>query len=322
MKRVVPFVMIALALGAFVLRDRWLPAAPGQANYLGYVEGETILVAAPVAGRILARVAVKGASVNKGDILFSLDAAVEEAELLRSSAAVATARAQLENLRSGRRREEQDVTRAQRREADANLVLAKQERDRAKKLTLTGTAAKQRLDQAEASVAQWQARVEQYEALERAGSLAARGPEIEAANSRVKEAEAAAQLARTRVAELSPVAPRAALVENTFFDAGEWAAAGQPIVSLLAPDNIVLRFFVPEGVVARLPPGTPVRFRCDGCEPDRTAVVTHVASEPEYTPPIIYSQAARAKLVFMVEARPSDPAVLRPGLPIEVEPLP
>ncbi len=322
MKRIIPIVMIALALGAYVLRDTWLPAAPGQSNYLGYVEGETILVGPPRAGRIVARAAVKGAPVKEGEILFSLDTAAEEAELARSGAAIVTAKSQRDNLLSGKRTDEQDITRAQRREAEANLVLAKLEHDRAKMLTLTGTAAKQRLDQAEAAVAQWQARVEQYTAQERAGNLSAREAEIDAAKSKVVEAEAAHQLARIRVSELSPTAPGEAMVEDTFFDPGEWVAAGQPVVSLLAPENIVLRFFVPEGVVARFSPGTPVRFSCDACAPGLTATVTRTASEPEYTPPIIYSQGARAKLVFLVEARPNDPSTLWPGLPIEVEPLP
>lgn len=322
MKRIVPIAMIALALGAYVLRDTWLPKSPGQSNYLGYVEGETILVGPPRAGRILARDAMKGGRVGQGDVLFRLDAAAEEADVARAAAAIATAKAQLENLRTGKRSEEQEVTRAQRREAEASLVLAKQEYDRARMLTLTGTAAKQRLDQADAAVKQWQARVDQYEAQERVGALAAREAEIAAAKSKLAEAEAAHRLARVRVSELSLIAPRAAMVEDTFFDPGEWVAAGQPVVSLLAPDNIVLRFFVPEGVVARFSPGTGVRFTCDSCASGQTATVTRTASEPEYTPPIIYSQGARAKLVFLVEARPSDSASLRPGLPIEVEPLP
>ena len=54
-----------------------------------------------------------------------------------------------------------------------------------------------------------------------------------------------------------------------------------------------------------------------------TATITHGAATPEYTPPVIYSASARAKLVFQVEARPVTPdAHLQPGLPVEFEPLP
>jgi HlyD family secretion protein len=48
--------------------------------------------------------------------------------------------------------------------------------------------------------------------------------------------------------------------------------------------------------------------------------VAYVATEPEFTPPVIYSNDTRAKLVFMIEARPSEDGaqVLRPGQPVVV----
>ncbi len=85
---------------------------------------------------------------------------------------------------------------------------------------------------------------------------------------------------------------------------------------------MTLRFFVPEPLLAAAQPGRTIRFKCDGCDGFKSAVISHVASQPEYTPPVIYSETARAKLVYLVEAKPDavDPQ-LRPGLPIEVEPL-
>ena len=104
---------------------------------------------------------------------------------------------------------------------------------------------------------------------------------------------------------------------------GEWVGAGQPVVSLLPPNAVTLRYFVPEAALAKAQPGTSIHFTCDGCGPEMAATITHVETSPEFTPPVIYSQGARAKLVFLVEARPDsiDP-LLRPGLPIEVEPTP
>jgi HlyD family secretion protein len=92
-------------------------------------------------------------------------------------------------------------------------------------------------------------------------------------------------------------------------------------VSLLPQEAVKLRFFVPEPVVALAQPGTTVTFTCDGCGEARQAVITSVASVPEYTPPVIYSQEARSKLVFRVEARPASPSGLLPGLPVAVAPL-
>ncbi len=107
---------------------------------------------------------------------------------------------------------------------------------------------------------------------------------------------------------------------DTLYREGEWVGAGSPVVRMLPPANVKVRFFVPEGVVGRLKPGQAVRIRCDGCAAEVNANISYVANEAEYTPPVIYSNTRRDKLVFMVEARPAveDGTKLRPGQPVEV----
>ncbi|HEU0222496.1 MAG TPA: HlyD family efflux transporter periplasmic adaptor subunit, partial [Paracoccaceae bacterium] len=129
--------------------------------------------------------------------------------------------------------------------------------------------------------------------------------------------------AEWRLAQKRGAAPSDAVVIDTLFRPGEVAQAGQPIVQLLPPENIKLRFFVPEAHVARARIGTEIGFRCDGCGEGLRAAITYVAPRAEFTPPVIYSQSARAKLVFMVEAQPlAATEFLRPGLPVEVTALP
>jgi HlyD family secretion protein len=323
MKKLIPVLIVAVAAVAFYFKGNWLPQAPGQANYLGYVEGETVMIAAPQAGRISTRPVNRGDKIKKGDTVFSLDTSIAEAEVTRTDAAVHIAQAQLDNLLTGKREPELEQIRAQRREAEAGLALAKAELLRALSLTTSGTGSRTSLDQAQASVVQYEARIAQFNASEAAARLPARDAEIDAARSKVNEADANAAQAKTKLADLSPVSPIDATVENTFFDMGEWVSAGQPVVSLLAPGAITLRFFVPEQALTKAQPGSAIHFSCDGCGEAKTATITHVQSTPEFTPPVIYSQGARAKLVYLVEARPEafDP-LLRPGLPIEVEPLP
>jgi len=319
---ILPIVIVALAVTAFVFRERWLPQPPGQFNYLGYVEGETTLVGAPQAGRLVSVAAVKGQEVKAGTVLFALDSAQQAAEVARTTAAVTTAVATRDNLLTGKRQQEIDVITAQIAQAEASLVLAQKELTRASTLASTGTAAQSRLDQAQEQVNAYTQRITELKASEEVASLPARGPEIDAATSRVNEAEAQLAQARAKLADLSPVAPADATVDDVFFKPGEWVASGQPVVSLQKPSDVTLRFFVPESVLAAAQPGRAIKFKCDGCDGFKTAVISHVANQPEYTPPVIYSEAARAKLVYLVEAKPdaTDPQ-LRPGLPIEVEPL-
>ena len=293
----------------------------GPLRYLGYVEGETTLVAPPVAGRLVARPVERGDRINKDDRLFVIDTVHAEAEVARASAALAEVQARHNNLLTGKRVEEQDVLRAQRRQVEATLVAAEAELGRQSELVAKNIVSRHAYDQAFAHVAELRARVASYTARERAGDLGARQPEIDAAAALIGQQQAVLSRARNQLSELTPVSPDHALVENTFFNVGEWVPAGSPVVSLLPDFRIKLRFFVPEPEVIKTRAGVRISFNCDGCPPNLGATVTYVSPRAEYTPPIIYSQGARSKLVFMVEARP-DPMTqlpLQPGLPISVE---
>ena len=289
-------------------------------HYLGYVEGETTLVAPPIAGRLVARPVERGGRAKKGDRLYVIDTTQAEAEVARATATLTEFQARHNNLLTGKRSEEQDVVRARRRELEAGLTLAEQELKRQTDLTAKNYSTRQNYDQAVEKVAELRARAAALAAQERAGDLAARESEIAAAAALIEQNQAMLARAKTRLADLMPVAPDDALVENTFFNVGEWVPAGSPVVSLLPDFRVKLRFFVPELDVAKARAGGRVRFTCDGCPPDLVATITYVSPRAEYTPPIIYSQSARAKLVFLIEARP-DPTqlLLQPGLPIAVE---
>lgn len=111
---------------------------------------------------------------------------------------------------------------------------------------------------------------------------------------------------------------QAGTVERVYHRAGEVVAAGQPILALLPPENMKVRFFAPQDQLARLPIGARVDVSCDGCAEPAHARVSFVAREPQFTPPVIYSLDQREKLVFLVEARFDGPTPIRPGMPVDV----
>jgi HlyD family secretion protein len=110
-------------------------------------------------------------------------------------------------------------------------------------------------------------------------------------------------------------------VFDTPFRVGEWVAAGNPVVRMLPPGNVKVRAFVPEAIVGSLAPGRKVAIRCDGCPADVPATLSYVSTDAEFTPPVIYSNETRGKLVFMIEARPAPDAAtkLNPGQPVSVQ---
>jgi HlyD family secretion protein len=147
-----------------------------------------------------------------------------------------------------------------------------------------------------------------------------RRQEVSAARASVEAARATLSQREWAMAQKSPVAPVSGLVYDTFFVPGEWVPAGRAVVSLLPPGNIKLRFYVPEPDIGTIRIGARVTVTCDGCGAPVPASVTYVSVRPEYTPPVIYSRQERAKLVFLVEARPErDQAErLKPGQPVDI----
>ena len=299
-KRAIFIVLVVLLATGLVTRGYWQQPLLGllgiegdDGRYLGYVEGETSLIAPPVAGQLLERPVDRGGHVKKGDRLFVIDPTVARSEVARAEAALAETKARHENLLTGKRPEEQDVIRAQRREAEASLAMAELELKRQTELLPRGFTTRQAYDQAESQVNQLRARLASLAAQERVGDLSARQAEIAAAAALIVQNEANLAQARKRLADLMPVAPEDALVENTFFNVGEWVPAGTPVVSLLPASRVKLRFFVPEEDVSRARMGRKVSFTCDGCPPDLQATIIYVSPRAEFTPPVIYSQSAR-----------------------------
>jgi HlyD family secretion protein len=180
--------------------------------------------------------------------------------------------------------------------------------------------AKDALDQAREAHAVALARVRELRSRLDVSRLAARPDRIAAQAARVEAERAALAEARWRFERKQVAATAAGLVADTLYREGEWVPAGSPVVRLLPPANVKVRFFVAEAVAGSLAPGRSVSIRCDGCAAEVPATVSWVSVEAEYTPPVIYSKDTSAKLVFLVEARPAvaDAPRLRPGQPVEV----
>lgn len=287
----------------------------------GWAEVQLLQVA-PTAGGVLKTVAVKrGQAVQAGQLLFTLD---DEAEGQGEAAAVARrerAAAQSANLRQGRRPEELRVIDQQLAQAQAQLSASSTALERQQELVRQGFVSPLRLDELRSNRERDAARVAELQAQQQVARLAARGPEQAAADAELRASGADVELSRWRVGQRQRLAPVAAQVFEVYYEPGETVGAGMPVVALLPPSGLKLRFFVAQGELARATPGALVRLACDGCAEGLSARIRFVSPQAEYTPPVIYSNNARSKLVFLVEAEPADAATaaaLRPGQPVDV----
>lgn len=299
-------------------------SAQPAATWQGYVEGDFVYVASKIAGRLDALAVSRGDVVAAGQTLYVLEHAYEVQGLALAEADLRQAEDNLHDKQKGLRTEEIDQIVADLRRAEAAHELSRLEYDRRVKLYADATIAKEELDNARATHVGNREQVRELEAKLATGKLPSRIDQVKAAAAVVESARARVGQARWDLDQMTQQAGVAGLVYDTLHYQGEWVAAGSPVVVLLPPRNVKARFFVPEAVAGALSRGQEIRVSCDGCPEPVPAVIAYISPTVEYTPPVIYSQGFREKLVIMVEAvfAPEAAARMHPGQPVDVSLVP
>ncbi len=298
----------------------WGCAPERNGVFQGYVEGEYVYASSPVGGELDELLVQRGQAVGAGQPLFRLDPEPESAALREAEGRAAQAEARLANLTKGLRPSEIAALEARLAGARSEAQFAASDVERLMRLQQDSVIspdemdrARTRRDAALAAVASLQADLE-------TARLGGRADEIAASQAEVESAKAARAKAAWAVDQKQQSAPGAGVVEDTLYRVGEWVAAGRPVVMLLPPENIKVRFFVPEAELGSIALGDRLSVSCDGAREPVLATVSFISTEAEFTPPVIYSRENRAKLVFMVEAQidSGQTARLRPGQPVDV----
>ena len=289
-------------------------------TWQGYVEGEFVYVAAAEAGRLDRLQVARGQQVAAGSPLFNLESAREAGAVRQARQQLTAAEAQLGDLLTGKRPPELEVLRAQLAQAEirAGNSAATRARDEVQKSV--GGLAQAALEDSRAAAEADAGHVRELRGQVTVAGLPARAEQIRAQTATVAAARAMLDQASWTLDQKAVAARATGLVYDTIYREGEWVPAGSPIVRMLPPENVKVRFFVPETRLGGLSVGQAVGLRCDGARAEVPAKVSYISSEAEFTPPVIYSNETRSKLVFMIEARP-DPAMahnLHPGQPVVV----
>lgn len=296
-------------------------AAP-DAGYNGYIEAKYLYVAATSAGRLSEITVAEGATVAPGQPLFRLDDSAQASALAAAQAQVAAAAANLDNLQTGARPEEIAVLRAALASAEAQQQLAASTLERSERLIASGTATVAQLDAQRAALAAATAQVAQAEAQLAVAELPARPAQRAAAEAALTAAGAEAERARIALADRVVAAPAAGRVDKLYFEPGEVAGIGAPVLSILPEGPMTVLFFVPESDRPTLQTGASFLLSCDTCPPGLTATLIRLADSPQYTPPVIYSRDERTRLVYRAEASLAAGSGLLPGQPVTLTPWP
>ena len=218
----------------------------------GWVEADLIFVSPDEQGRVETERVREGDRVTKGELLFTVDNDLQEADLAVKKTAV---------------------------------LNAQQNYDRAKELLKTSAGTQKNFEDAE---------------------------------SALRQAKANLDASKTHLTRRDVFSPVEGSVQQIYYRPGETVPAMRPVVALLPPGNLKLRFFAPEALLPQIKYGETVAVSCDGCDKVLTAKVTFISRSAEFTPPVIYSLEERAKLVFLIEAKPEHPEKFRVGQPVTV----
>jgi HlyD family secretion protein len=288
------------------------------ASLPGYIEGDFTRIASPIGGRLLSLNVSKGQDVSAGALLFTLDQEEEHAAVAQAQATVAQQEASAADLEKGRRREELAVLEAQSQQLALQRKLSAAELLRQQTLARQGFLSPSSLDAATTRLQTDDAKLAEASANLAVAKLAARSDTQRAAQASILAARAALSQSTWRQNQKQIQASVAARVDDTLYRVGEWVPAGAPVVSLLAPGAIKIRFFAQQSLLSTFPLGRSIQVRCDGCGEPFEARISYIAKSPEFTPPVIYSKENRARLVFLIEAQPASAQKLTPGQPVDV----
>ena len=307
---------LAWLMGLVAILPGFGPAAPPSWN--GYAEDDYVYAAAATAGAIASIPVAEGQLVRKGEVLFVLDTSQQQAQYDAARARTDAAEAPLANLQTGSRQEEIDVTKAQLMKAEADLSLAQQNLARTQDLFDRGLTPVATLDQGKANVKAAQAAVDQLTAQLKVQELPARDAQQIAAEANVAAAKADAATAKAALDTRTVTAPADGRVERLYYTAGEVVAAGAPVAALSGAGTMKVLFYVNEADRQRFTLGQQVAVSCDGCAAGLTASISRFASDPQFTPPIIYLRDERSRLSFLTEATLDQQNAVRPGQPVSI----
>ena len=295
-----------------------------HSSYLGYVEGRLTYISSPFGGKLTILSVVRGQWVHTGDPLFQLEQQPQSSDLQAALATVNEATANLADKMQGDRPSELAAIAAQIAQAQAQVDYAQKDVGRKQQLVKEKAVEQNQLDLANESLTMAQATVKQFQANLTTGNLPAREDQIKSLQAQLASAKANLEKAQWSLQQKIVAAPVNAQVFDTYYRVGEQVPSDQAVLSILAPHDIKIVFFVDEPSLSRIKTGQGVHVDCDACKTGVTAKISFISPSAEYTPPIIYSRSARSKLVYQVEAvfdrnkARQQGIMLNPGQPVEV----
>jgi HlyD family secretion protein len=284
----------------------------------GYIEANYYYISSPQNGWLTSLRVKQGDLVSLEQPLFSLDNEQQQITLAQAEAELMQAQANLANLQKGARPLEIEQIEQQIEAQKAQVAFTYQEQQRWLAIADKDFSSKSQRDAAISNYQIAKAQLAQLQAQKSLAEQGARTDEINAAKAAVTVAEQKVANAQWLLSQRNVNAKNTGIVNDIYFRQGEYVPQGRPILLLVETDSTKVKFFVPQAQLSQLKLKQIVQITSDGQSTPVNAHISFISAEAEYTPPVIYAENVRDKLVFLVEAIVEDANAFTLGQPVDV----
>lgn len=286
---------------------------------LGTLERNRIAHSASVSEVIVALPVKPGSQVKKGTLLVKLDDTLQTAMLAKANAEVAQARANLDKLRNGARKEDVAEARARVAGARAALVESKANYQRSIDLVKRKLVSRADLDKTRAVYDSRRASVQTAQEQLLKLTNGTREEDMRIAEAKLKASLAVMSSEQKKLSDLSIVATRDGILDNLPWNVGERVTLGSPLAIVLAGKAPFARVYVPEPYRVKLKVGDKLTVYIDGLKEPVSGRLRWIATVPAFTPYYALNQQERSRLMYLAEVQlPDSQEHLPNGVPAQV----
>jgi HlyD family secretion protein len=319
-KLLIAGIIVLIGVAVFLISRFGGKQEQGVLTVSGNVEVTEVNMGFKTSGRIVELLIEEGQKVKKGDKLAILDSAELESQVAQHRAYLSETMVRLQELKAGSRPQEIEQATANVKYAEAELIKAKKDHERAEVLYKNGAISAQQMDTAKKV---YDTAVSQHKKALEALSLVKEGPrkeEIRAAENRVHQAGAALKAFEERLKDTVIYAPVSGVILRKNIEHGETVASGIPVYTIGDLENPWIKVYVKEDKLGLVKLGQKAEITTDSYpEKKYEGTVTYISSEAEFTPKNVQTQEERVKLVFGVKVSVKNiNDELKPGMPADV----
>jgi HlyD family secretion protein len=303
-----------------VLSLLFLTACDQGTQVQGYVYQEPIYMASTQSGMLLTLNVERGQMVTKDQILFELDPAPQNHDLMATKQQLLQEQSTLTDLEKASRETVLEGLRGSVSQAQAALDIAQKKAARFEELFVRKVIDTESRDEAVADREEKQAALITAQANLAEAEQGARVDAIKAQRALVDSLIAQVASKEWALAQKTLMAPKDALVVDTFYRPGENVSAGNPVVELYDPERLFAIFYVNEPLLSEICLGQEISITHNQDDKKVKAFISYISPQAEYTPPVIYSRENNQTLVFRIQATlsPQELKSFHAGQPINI----